>query len=311
MYLGRLGTLDLRGGGRAWVGTVDPARLANGRLVLGTGAMLGNSGAVDGDVLVTDGADLRSAGWLSLQTISGTLTLEGRVILQINRTNSPTCDRIKAATIVFGGTLQVENTGQPLRAGDTFSLFDAPTNGGQFASLSLPALEPGLMWFTNRLQTDGAISVIQDPSVLTPPLAVPGGSDGSWVLSADVAGSEPIGYQWQYDGQDLAGETNRNLSLTGVSADQLGKYRLVVANSSGTNTSSGATTALLSLQSYAGITLTGTVGQTYRIEASTAPDNPTSWQTLTDLVLPRSPYLWVDEESKGLPKRLYRAVLLL
>jgi formylglycine-generating enzyme required for sulfatase activity len=61
----------------------------------------------------------------------------------------------------------------------------------------------------------------------------------------------------------------------------------------------------LSLQSYAGLTITGTVGSNYVVQYSTNLSQ-TNWLTLTNLTLPNSPYLWVDTSTPETGKRFYR-----
>jgi len=60
------------------------------------------------------------------------------------------------------------------------------------------------------------------------------------------------------------------------------------------------------------ISLSGKVGRSYRIESlSSLPASVTNpWQTLTNLVLPSSPYLLSDPEAPNSTQRYYRAVLL-
>ncbi len=63
----------------------------------------------------------------------------------------------------------------------------------------------------------------------------------------------------------------------------------------------------LTLRTYAGITVTGIVGRAYRIESSTLAN--TNWFPETVLVLPSSPYLWIDTTPFG-TRKFYRAFLL-
>jgi hypothetical protein len=65
----------------------------------------------------------------------------------------------------------------------------------------------------------------------------------------------------------------------------------------------------LSLDFYAGITLTGNVGTTNSIQYVTNLGD-TNWITLTNLVLPQSPYLFFDVTSTHTPHRFYRDVQL-
>ena len=51
---------------------------------------------------------------------------------------------------------------------------------------------------------------------------------------------------------------------------------------------------------------TASVGTQHRIEYMSAPTGWTNWLTLTNLVLPASPYLFIDQDSMGAPARVYR-----
>jgi secreted PhoX family phosphatase len=62
----------------------------------------------------------------------------------------------------------------------------------------------------------------------------------------------------------------------------------------------------LHIATYAGIQITGLVGRTYQIQAST---NMTTWSTVATLLLTSSPFLWIDTSSIGGTK-FYRAFLL-
>jgi hypothetical protein len=73
---------------------------------------------------------------------------------------------------------------------------------------------------------------------------------------------------------------------------------------------SGATQPSLAAATYAGITINGSVGTSYRIEYRDAFGSASVWQSLADVVLPCSPYLFFDTNSPGSPRRFYRAVLL-
>ena len=61
----------------------------------------------------------------------------------------------------------------------------------------------------------------------------------------------------------------------------------------------------------AGLDVYGTAGKSYRIEYVTDPhNNSNNWVPLTTLVLPASPYRWIDPGSINQPKRFYRSVEL-
>lgn len=66
--------------------------------------------------------------------------------------------------------------------------------------------------------------------------------------------------------------------------------------------------ATLGLAVYAGLTIEGTVGGRYRIEQTVDPGT-SNWLFLTDIILPKSPFLFIDDQSPGQVKRFYRALV--
>ena len=64
--------------------------------------------------------------------------------------------------------------------------------------------------------------------------------------------------------------------------------------------------ASLQLNTYAGLQLTGTVGRTYQIQSSL---DMSTWNTAGTVILPSSPYLWIDPNPVS-GNKFYRAVLL-
>ena len=66
------------------------------------------------------------------------------------------------------------------------------------------------------------------------------------------------------------------------------------------------TGANLGIGTYAGVTITGTVGRTYQVQSS--PDL-NAWTTRATLLLNSSPYLWIDQ-SPIAGNKFYRALLL-
>jgi len=68
---------------------------------------------------------------------------------------------------------------------------------------------------------------------------------------------------------------------------------------------SGFSQSTVVQRNYPGLTITGTVGESYPIQyVNTLANN--SWSTLTTLVLPSSPYLFLDTTAGGIGQRFYR-----
>ena len=130
-------------------------------------------------------------------------------------------------------------------------------------------------------------------------------------LSVEASGAPPLGYQWFFNNAPILGATTALLSFSQVMATNTGAYKVVITNSFGSVTSRVAqlSVSFLEIESYAGIKLLGVVGRTYRIEATPA-NGPVNWQTLTNVVLPSNPYIWIDYGSPAAGQRLYRAAEL-
>ena len=73
-----------------------------------------------------------------------------------------------------------------------------------------------------------------------------------------------------------------------------------------TNNSPAGVAASLAIGTYAGVTITGTVGRSYQVQSS--PDM-TNWTTLATLLLNSSPYLWFDQNPVS-GNKFYRAFLM-
>ncbi len=72
------------------------------------------------------------------------------------------------------------------------------------------------------------------------------------------------------------------------------------------------TPARLGIQTYAGLTITGTVGTVYQIQYVTdfaQTNTPNAWRCLEFVQLPANPYLWADKSAPATGKRFYRAVV--
>jgi len=130
-------------------------------------------------------------------------------------------------------------------------------------------------------------------------------------FSVQLSGEPPLAYQWFHGNTAIADATNSSYTIASVVATNSGGYKVVITNSFGAVTSRVArlTVSFLDIKSYAGVEILGLVGRNYRIEA-TSLGGPANWQTLTNLVLPTTPYIWIDYQSPTAGQRLYRAAEL-
>ncbi len=74
---------------------------------------------------------------------------------------------------------------------------------------------------------------------------------------------------------------------------------------------SAQTSPVLGAQLYAGVTITGTTGGLYAVQASTDPSNSNSWSCVALVQLPATNYLWTDtSKTTSTGQRFYRTVLM-
>jgi hypothetical protein len=204
------------------------------------------------------------------------------------------------------------------------------SDGGQFSgatnsTLSLSNVQPtnaGSYWVevTNPagsvISTAAVLTVVVPPDVTLTPTnqTVPVGGTASF--SAVVAGTEPISYQWQWDGTNLDGAVSQTLSLTNVQPGQAGGYSVMVTNSAGSATSAVAVLTvaspplLLNARTTANgtftFTLSGVAGLSYVIEVTT---NLEEWTPLASVTNIADQADFTDMTSSNSVSRFYRARL--
>jgi hypothetical protein len=156
----------------------SPVRAAINATVTVTGTTTVNSGATLSGTGTLNGATVVN-GTIAPGPTIGTLTLgsnpslNGTAVMEINRTASPNADLLTVSgnSLMYGGTLTVNNIGSALVAGNTFQLFSATGYSGAFGTVTLPTLGANLAW-TNTLASNGTISVISTLAPGTPRISV-------------------------------------------------------------------------------------------------------------------------------------------
>ncbi len=134
-------------------------------------------------------------------------------------------------------------------------------------------------------------------------------------FTVGVSNTAGATYQWQLygtnisDGGNISGATTAALTISGVSAADVGHYRVRVTNSGGSALSADATLAIVGINFYPVVTITGKIGDTYRVDYATSVA-PTTWLPLSTNLLTTSPQLVLDSSSPGNNSRFYRAVFL-
>ena len=160
------------------------------------------------------------------------------------------------------------------------------------------------------LHEAGSAELCLAPAILSQPISQVASPGTGLSFSVATSGTQPLTYQWQLNGVNIADATNATLVIPYPNSTHAGIYSIVVSNAYGVTTSQAATLTLLSIQTYAGLTISGPIGASYRIDARSTVSPTNVWQTLTNFALPSSPFLFIDYDSPNHPTRFYRAVPL-
>lgn len=179
--------------------------LGNTTVTVNFGSVLGGTGTLAGAVSVF-GDFAPGANGIGTLTVNNAVTLSGGSTFELNTASSPAHDRLVASgALNVAGSLVVLNTGPALVAGNTFALFNkAPV--GNFATVTLPALSPGLLW-QNTLAANGSLSVAVAPvgpaTAPTPASAATGLATTPTPALAWTAGANSLAHR-VYFGMDSA-----------------------------------------------------------------------------------------------------------
>ena len=226
-------------------GTLSVDGTLGGALQVTNGLVIGN-GTIGGALSVLGSGAVSPGGSVGNLSVSGAITLGGQTIMELNKTGGlVSADRITgASSLRYGGTLTLTASGEALVALDTVKLFDAISYGSAFAVLNLPPLGAGLVWDSSRLILDGTLTVVSEGAptlaISSQPASQTVDVGGSVTFIGGAVGTEPITYQWRFNGTDLPGKTSPTLTLSGVAESNQGQYDFVASNASGTLPSSSA-----------------------------------------------------------------------
>ena len=187
-------------------------------------------------------------------------------------------------------------------------LFAAGTSG--YVELGNDAVDTALV------SADAAKFVFLAP--LTPPeitdqprgQIVGAGQDATFTVSA--TGTEPLRYQWRYNGTGIPGATTNGYTRTNVRPSDAGSYSVVVSNVAGSVTSAAAVLSVVRpIPRMESIALLP--DRSIRLQMSGGPGDfalevtpdLSAWTTLTNLSAPGAGFQYSDP-APGTSKRYYR-----
>src|SRR5262249_3125545 len=130
-------------------------------------------------------------------------------------------------------------------------------------------------------------------------------------FTVGVSNTAGVTYQWLRgtmtltDGGNISGANTASLTVTDVSTSDVGHYRVLVANPSGSVFSTDAPLAIQVLNFFPSVVLNGRIGDTYRVDYAT-DIAPTTWIPLATNKLTKSPFYFFDTTSPVPSHRFYR-----
>jgi fibronectin-binding autotransporter adhesin len=178
--------------------------LGSGNLTLASGQTLSGNGSIKGDLIVGAGARLTPGSSIGALIFSNSITLAAASsqVFEISKTPL-TNDSVRVfGALTNGGALVVTNLAGALAAGDSFTLFNALSYNGGFASVTLPPLAGGLVWDTSLLNSAGKLKVVS----VMPPRITGFNFEGSHLIFSGTGGVANLSYR-------VLSTTNLALSL--------------------------------------------------------------------------------------------------
>jgi hypothetical protein len=172
----------------------------------------------------------------------------------------------------------------------------------------------GQSFFVDAFSLD-SIAAAGSPDITNQPAQVSVGLGANASFTVGVSNPTGASYQWQLYGTNLlnggnvAGALTKTLTITGVTAANVGHYRVLVSNGSGGNYSTDATLTIFAATFQPVMSITGKIGDTYRVDYATAVATNT-WLPLTTVKLTTSPQQVLDPSYPADNARFYRAVFL-
>ena len=132
------------------------------------------------------------------------------------------------------------------------------------------------------------------PSIAVQPLPIAVKAAGLAAFAVTASGTPAPGYQWRFNGTNLAGATGSRYTVAGTQYTNAGTYSVLVTNIAGTSISSNALLTILTASpaQFQSVTqlpdrslqllLAGDAGATYYVQSST---NLVDWTALTNITL--------------------------
>ncbi|MDB6124071.1 MAG: Immunoglobulin I-set domain protein [Pedosphaera sp.] len=183
-----------------------------------------------------------------------------------------------------------------------------------FPSIASPAADAFVIFDNVRVENWSASGLLA-PAITTQPQGQTVEAGSNVTFSVTATGSNPLAYQWSFNGNPISSATLSSLTLTNVQSSNAGNYTVLVSNGAGNVPSATAQLIVHTPQVQFGpvtlltngqvqVTFSGVLGTEYLIEAST---NLTNWKPIDVLYDGANPVTFIDPDANQYTNRYYRA----
>lgn len=149
---------------------LDVTARTDGSLNLNSGQTLKGNGDLNGGLVALAGSTINPGASIGTLTVTNA-TLNGNLLMEVNRGASPNCDQfVVTGTRVIGGSLTVTNIGAALQANDTFQLFPTGVTGFTFVPQTYDIANAKMYTWQNDLSTLGSVKVLTVSAIPQPTL---------------------------------------------------------------------------------------------------------------------------------------------
>ena len=161
------------------------------------------------------------------------------------------------------------------------------------------------------------LTVMSPPQILNPPQPQRVLENTPATFSVAANGAAPLAYQWRLNTLTIAGATNSTFALLSACASDAGDYDVLVSNPAGLATSEPAAlivsvrpvldAPLILSDGIPQLTMSGTPGDVYEVEAST---NAVDWTLGASVTNVNGSAQFIDQAGVSQSQRFYRARLV-
>ena len=203
-----------------------------------------------GAVLSLSGATIEDAGSYAVQASNSVIAVDSDstqviVVVPLRIVDQPVGQKVLvganvsfAVSAVGDGTLTFQWTKDGLNipdaTGDTLSLGNVEAILAGSYSVAVSDTSGSVT------STAAVLEVIAGVGITAQPESQELATGESATMTVAATGTEPIRYQWQFNGIDIGGETQASLTLSNLVPENSGDYSVVVSNEGGSATSAAA-----------------------------------------------------------------------